>query len=150
MNTLKSVFTRLKKVDKEKVNLSSVSELQKWNDFYGVDSNNFNEIKNLESILIELQNSFVEFRSKYNDFKEGLNYINDNYNINEVISNVAKGQMLLTNFESKASELGLDAKTNQTYNDVIESREDLIRFMEDLRYVLILSESVEEDINTFN
>ena len=160
MNTLKTVLNKLqdsrrtqlsrKTKSSKKLDLSSISELERWRDFYTVDSNNFQDLRNLQSTMLDAESSFMAFRNDYDMFITAYNYVRDNYDINEVIKNVADGQMLLEQFEIKANELGLDASSNQVYNDVVEAREDLIRFMEDLRYVGTLAEQLEQNVNTFN
>ena len=133
MNTLKTVFTRLKKVDKEKVELSVANDIQEWNDFNGLDSNNISEIRNVKTTESNIKSLLSELEAELETYTLSFGTIVQPIGHYESIREEARN--LKMQFESMANELGVNPGSNESYQIIeegIEMYDALIKINRDI------------------
>ena len=98
MNTLKAVFTRLKKVDKEKVKLSAIVDLENAVEEYRVLKSR------IKSYLISAESSAIQFNEAEQELKDLDDEISNM--ADELYNKEAKVNDALQEVEMRAEELG--------------------------------------------
>ena len=109
--------TRLEKVynklPNQKIDLSSVSELQEVSDLYTIDTTNLNELSDAKESLTEFDQTYNTVQNFAQEFVNQYEYLRDAY---YDMPNVSRIETALDNFASNAETLGVDPKSVDIYN----------------------------------
>ena len=109
--------TRLSKVynklPNQKIDLSSVSELQEVSDLFTIDTTNLNELSDAKESLTEFDQTYNTVQNFAQEFVNQYEYLRDAY---YDMPNVSRIETALDNFASNAETLGVDPKSVDIYN----------------------------------
>ena len=109
--------TRLSKVynklPNQKIDLSSVSELQEVSDLFTIDTTNLNELIDAKESLTEFDQTYNTVQNFAQEFVNQYEYLRDAY---YDMPNVSRIETALDNFASNAETLGVDPKSVDIYN----------------------------------
>ena len=121
MNTKKKVYESLSKDTKKiKTELSLTDDLEKWNDFNGLDDLAFNEINDVKEKIREADIALDNFENENLKAEESYQEVFSYLNSDVLRGMLSEGIELVGDFEALAEELGVDPNSNEAYITVKE------------------------------
>lgn len=122
-----NVLNRLKKINSKKtelskkIDLSVADDIQKWNDFNGLDTNNLNEIRNVQTTEANIKSLLSELEAELETYTLAFGTIVQP--IGEYESTREEARNLKIQFESMANDLGVNPASNESYQIIEEGIE---------------------------
>jgi seryl-tRNA synthetase len=126
LNKLKNISQNKTELS-NKVGLSLVSDIDKWNDFNGLDTPALNEIRAVESSLSDIKRLVSQLESELDTYVVAFGDIVQPIGEYEHTREDARNLKIL--FENRAEELGVNPSSNESYETIegqIEMYDDLI------------------------
>jgi len=119
---LEKVYSKL---PNQKIDLSSVSELERASDMLTIDTTNLNELRDVQDNLQEFNLRFDAIQSLAEEFVNQYEYIRDAY---YDMPNPSQIDTILNEFAINAEALGLEPKSVDIFNVLEEQYTEILDF----------------------